>query len=71
MEKRLIIAVCALFFAMGSLFITQGMTGMYSWDRFDDYWQHLISAMFIRRILLFVLLRKNMVSVARLLIVML
>ncbi len=37
MEKRLIIAVCALFFAMGSLFITQGMTGMYSWDRFDDY----------------------------------
>jgi len=37
MDKRFIITICSLFFAMGGLLVTQGVTGMYSWDRLDKF----------------------------------
>lgn len=37
MDKKFIIIICSLFFALGGLLVTQGITGMYSWDRFDSF----------------------------------
>lgn len=37
MEKRFVLAVCSLLFFMGVLFITQSITGFYSWDRYNDF----------------------------------
>ncbi|MFH0752368.1 MAG: hypothetical protein V1914_02095 [archaeon] len=36
MEKRIISIICLLFLALGGLFVCDGITGMYSWDRIDD-----------------------------------
>lgn len=37
MEKRFIFTICLLFFSMGGLFVTQAITGMYSWDRYTSF----------------------------------
>ncbi len=36
MEKRFIATICLLFFALGGLFVTQGVTGMYALDFSQD-----------------------------------
>ena len=36
MEKKIISIICLLFLALGGLFVFDGITGMYSWDRIED-----------------------------------
>ncbi len=36
MEKKFIFVICSLFLVLGMLFVGEGITGLYSWDRIED-----------------------------------
>ncbi len=35
MDHRFVLVICSLFLVLGMLFVGDGITGMYSWDRMD------------------------------------